>query len=149
LWVRTDSIALHYWNQRARSKAAFVGEWMRTGDRYERDADGYFWYLGRTNDVFKVSGQWVSPMEVESCLLEHPGVLECAVVGEPDQEGLIKTKVFVVTRPGVELQARELQDHVKKRLQPHKYPRTVVFVDQLPKTATGKVQRYRLRGEAG
>jgi benzoate-CoA ligase family protein len=147
LWVRGDSIALHYWNQRARSKETFVGEWLRTGDRYRRDADGYYWYLGRTNDVFKVSGQWVSPLEVESCLLEHPSVAECAVVGEHDEAGLPKPKAYVVCRPDVHTSAAELQEHVRSRLQPHKYPRWVVFVDQLPKTATGKIQRFKLRGE--
>jgi benzoate-CoA ligase family protein len=145
LWVRAESTALHYWNRRARSKAAFVGEWLRTGDRYRRDADGFHWYLGRTDDIFKVSGQWVSPLEVESCLLEHPAVLECAVVGQADEADLLKPKAYVVGRPGVEVSAAELQAHVKTRLQPHKYPRWVVFVDQLPKTATGKVQRYKLR----
>jgi benzoate-CoA ligase len=145
LWVRADSTALHYWNRRARSKATFVGEWLRTGDRYRLDADGFYWYLGRTDDIFKVSGQWVSPLEVESCLLEHPAVLECAVVGQTDEADLLKPKAYVVRRPGVEVDAAELQAHVKTRLQPHKYPRWIIFVDQLPKTATGKVQRYKLR----
>jgi benzoate-CoA ligase len=145
LLVRAESTALHYWNQRERSKTTFVGQWLRTGDRYFRDAQGYYWYLGRVNDVFKVSGQWVSPMEIESCLLEHPAVLECAVVGEVDSNGLMKTKAFVVRREGTEVVEAELQVHVKQRLLPHKYPRWIVFVDQLPKTATGKVQRYKLR----
>jgi benzoate-CoA ligase family protein len=147
LWVKAESTALHYWNKRAQTKATFAGEWIRTGDRYVRDHDGYYWYLGRTNDVFKVSGQWVSPMEVESCLLEHAAVLECAVVGIDDGSGLVKTKAYVVRRPGQDVTVEELQGLVKSRLQPHKYPRQVVFVDQLPKTATGKVQRYRLREE--
>lgn len=145
LWVRAASTALHYWNQRSRSKRTFVGEWMRTGDLYRRDGDDYFWYLGRTEDVFKVSGQWVSPLDVESCLLQHPAVLECAVVGIADDSGLVKPKAYVIRRPGVEVTAAELQSHVKSRLQPHKYPRWVEFVDHLPKTATGKVQRFRLR----
>ena len=144
LWVRAESTALHYWNQRAPSKATFVGEWLRTGDRYQRDPDGYYWYLGRTADVFKVSGQWVSPLEVESCLLEHAAVLECAVVGREDEVGLVKPAAYVVRRPGAACGEAELQVHVKARLQPHKYPRWVVFVDELPKTASGKVQRYRL-----
>jgi benzoate-CoA ligase len=145
LWVRAESTALHYWNQRARSKAAFVGEWMRTGDRYRRDSDGYYWYLGRTDDMFKVSGQWVSPLEVESCLMEHPAVLECAVVAEGTEAGLLRALAYVVRRSGLEVEEAELQAHVKSRLQPHKYPRRLEFVDQLPKTATGKVQRYKLR----
>jgi benzoate-CoA ligase len=122
-----------------------VGEWLRTGDRYIRDPDGYFWYQGRTNDVFKVSGQWVSPLEIESCLLNHPDVLECAVVGAPDDAGLLKPRAFVVRRAGASVSAAELQALVKSRLQPFKYPRWVEFVDELPKTASGKVQRFVLR----
>ncbi len=148
LWVRAASTALHYWNRRDQTKATFVGEWLRTGDRYRRDPDGYYWYLGRTGDIFKVSGQWVSPLEVESCLLEHPAVLECAVVGQPDEHGLVKPKAYVVSRPGSEVGAAEIQAHVKARLLPHTYPRWVELVAELPKTATGKIQRYKLRGEA-
>jgi len=124
-------------------RRTFVGEWLRTGDRYVRDADGYFWYQGRTDDVFKVSGQWVSPLQVESCLLEHRGVVECAVVGIHDDAGLMKPKAFVVRRSDVT--AEELQVLAKQRLLPHAYPRWVEFVDELPKTSTGKVQRFRLR----
>lgn len=147
LWVKSESVALLYWNQRERTKATFAGEWLRTGDRYRRDEDGYYWYLGRTSDVFKVSGQWVWPTDVESCLMEHPSVLECAVVGIPDETGLVKPKAFVVRRPGLEVSAADLQVHVKARILPHKYPRWVEFVNELPKTATGKVQRFKLRGE--
>jgi benzoate-CoA ligase len=145
LWVRAESTALYYWNQRERTKQTFCGEWLRTGDRYVRDPDGYFWYQGRNNDVFKVSGQWVSPLEVESCLLTHPGVLECAVVGATDSAGLVKPKAFVIRRPGATVDAAELQALVKDSLQPYKYPRWVEFVDELPKTASGKVQRFKLR----
>ena len=145
LWVKASSTALFYWNQRERTKQMFCGQWLRTGDRYIRDAEGYFWYQGRNNDVFKVSGQWVSPLEIESCLLTHPDVLECAVVDASDAEGLMKPKAFVVRRPGSSVQAPELQTHVKERLQPYKYPRWIEFVDDLPKTASGKVQRFRLR----
>ncbi len=145
LWVKAESTALHYWNQRERTKETFVGPWLRTGDRYRRDADGYYWYIGRANDVFKVAGQWVSPLEVESCLLEHPGVAEVAVVGAADTNGLLKPKAYVVPREQVTVSVEELQMHVKARLKPHNYPRWVVFVDQLPKTATGKIQRFRLR----
>jgi benzoate-CoA ligase len=145
LWVAAESTALYYWNQRDRTKQAFVGKWLRTGDRYRRDPEGYFWYQGRTNDVFKVSGQWVSPLEIESCLLSHPSVLECAVVGAPDEAGLLKPRAFIVLRPGTSVEAAELQELVKSRLQPHKYPRWVDFVDDLPKTASGKVQRFALR----
>jgi benzoate-CoA ligase len=145
LWVAAASTALQYWNQRERTKQNFFGEWLRTGDRYSRDGDGYFWYHGRTNDVFKVSGQWVSPLEIESCLLTHPGVLECAVVGTADEGGLIKPKAFIVRRPGASVDVADLQNLVKARLQPYKYPRWVEFVDELPKTASGKVQRFVLR----
>jgi benzoate-CoA ligase len=146
LWLASASTALQYWNQRERTKQVFIGEWLRTGDRYFRDSDGYFWYQGRANDVFKVSGQWVSPLEIESCLLSHPDVLECAVVGTPDEAGLLKPRAFVVRRAGAAVTASELQALVKDRLQPFKYPRWVEFVQELPKTASGKVQRYVLRG---
>jgi benzoate-CoA ligase len=145
LWVAAASTALHYWNQRERTRRTFVGEWLRTGDRYIRDADGYLWYQGRLDDVFKVSGQWVSPLEVESCLLEHPSVLECAVVEAADRDGLTKPKAFVVATPRSAVDVAELQTFVRERLQPHKYPRWVEVVDELPKTASGKVQRFVLR----
>jgi benzoate-CoA ligase family protein len=145
LWVAAASTALYYWNQRDKTKQTFVGDWLRTGDRYRRDADGYFWYEGRTDDVFKASGQWVSPIEIETCLLSHPGVLECAVVGAADGDGLTKPKAFVVRKAAAGVKAEELQALVRERLQPYKYPRWVVFVEELPKTASGKVQRYLLR----
>src|SRR6266849_4891500 len=146
LWLSAASTALQYWNQSERTKQTFCGEWLRTGDRYVRDREGYFWYQARTNDMFKVSGQWVSPLEIESCLLSHPAVLECAVVGTPDEAGLLKPRAFVVRRAGAAVTAGELQALVKDRLQPFKYPRWVEFVQELPKTASGKVQRYVLRG---
>jgi benzoate-CoA ligase len=145
LWVRAASSAVMYWNQKERTQATFVGNWVRMGDAYRRDRDGYYWYEGRTNDLFKVSGQWVSPIEVETCLLERPEVQECAVVGVRDADGLVKPKAFVVARPGTGVTAVELQRHVRERLLPHKYPRWVEFLDELPKTATGKIQRFRLR----
>ena len=145
LWLKAASTALQYWNLRDRTKQTFVGEWLRTGDRYMRDADGYLWYQGRLGDVFKVSGQWVSPLEVESCLLSHAAVLECAVVGAPDDQGLLKPKAFVVCRDAVSLNGAELQAWVRERLQPYKYPRWIEFVSELPKTASGKVQRFVLR----
>jgi acyl-coenzyme A synthetase/AMP-(fatty) acid ligase len=145
LWVSAASTALHYWNQRERTKHAFVGEWLRSGDRYIRDVDGYLWYQGRIDDVFKVSGQWVSPLEVESCLLQHASVLECAVVSATDKDGLVKPKAFVVPRPAAMIDVTALQTFVRERLQPHKYPRWVEIVDELPKTASGKVQRFVLR----
>jgi benzoate-CoA ligase family protein len=145
LWICAASTALHYWNLRERSKRTFVGEWLRTGDRYIRDTEGYLWYQGRLDDVFKVSGQWVSPLEVESCLLEHPSVLECAVVAATDRDGLVKPKAFVVPRASAPIDVPALQAFVRERLQPHKYPRWVEVVDELPKTASGKVQRFVLR----
>jgi benzoate-CoA ligase family protein len=145
LWVSCASTALHYWNLRERTKRTFVGEWLRTGDRYVRDAEGYLWYQSRIDDVFKVNGQWVSPLEVESCLLQHPSVLECAVVAFTDADGLVKPKAFVVCR-GL-CSAAELQEFVRERLQPHNYPRVVEFVEELPKTASGKVQRFALRDD--
>ena len=148
LWVKAASTALHYWNQRDRTKQTFVGEWLRTGDRYIRDAEGFLWYQGRVGDVFKVSGQWVSPLEVESCLLGHPGVLECAVVGALDGDGLMKPKAYVVRRPGADVDAAHLQQLVREQLQPFKYPRWIEFVSELPKTASGKVQRFVLRDES-
>ena len=148
LWVRGPSAAAAYWNNRERSLATFHGPWTRTGDRYVRDGDGYFTYSGRADDMLKVGGIWVSPFEVESALAAHDAVLEAAVVGHPDPEGLIKPKAFVVlhdaSRAGPALEA-ELKAFVKRALAPYKYPRWIEFVADLPKTATGKIQRFRLR----
>ncbi|HXX38093.1 MAG TPA: benzoate-CoA ligase family protein [bacterium] len=148
LLVRGDSIAAFYWNQHERTKQVFLGEWFRTGDKYYRDEDGYYWYCGRSDDMLKVGGQWVSPAEVEAALIEHPAVLEAAVVGSPDHDQLVKPFAFVVLRrthvPSPELE-RELQGFVRDRIAPFKYPRWVAFVPELPKTATGKIQRFRLR----
>ena len=148
LHIRGPSSALMYWNQRQRSKETFQGEWVRSGDKYVRSADGYYTYAGRSDDMLKVSGQYVSPFEVESALGSHASVLEAAVVGHADVDDLIKPKAFVVLKEGVEATeslASELQEHVRRTLAPHKYPRWVAFVDELPKTATGKIQRFRLR----
>ena len=148
LWVRGPTAAVAYWNNRERSLATFHGPWTRTGDRYVRDADGYYTYSGRADDMLKVGGIWVSPFEVESALGAHEAVLEAAVVGHPDGDGLVKPKAFVVlhdaTRAGDAL-ADELKNFIKQRLAPFKYPRWVEFVGELPKTATGKIQRFRLR----
>jgi benzoate-CoA ligase family protein len=153
LWVRGPSACAGYWNQREKSLATFHGPWTRTGDRYTRDADGYYTYAGRDDDMLKVGGIWVSPFEVESALAEHDAVLEAAVVGHPDDEGLVKPRAFVVLKTPVEPEtldaldvlAAELKAFVKGRLAPYKYPRWIVFVRELPKTATGKIQRYKLR----
>jgi len=149
LWVSGPSAAIAYWNQRARSLTTFQGPWTHTGDRYVRDADGYYTYCGRADDMMKVGGIWVSPFEVESALAAHDAVLEAAVVGHADADGLIKPRAFVVlkdpARAGDAL-AAELKAFVKDHLAPYKYPRTIEFVAELPKTATGKIQRFRLRG---
>jgi benzoate-CoA ligase len=148
LWVSGPTACAGYWNQRDRSLATFHGPWTRTGDRYSRDADGYYTYGGRADDMLKVGGIWVSPFEVESALAAHDAVLECAVVGAPDADELIKPKAFVVlkdrARAGDEL-AAELKAFVKGALAPYKYPRWIEFVTELPKTATGKIQRFKLR----
>ena len=148
LWVSGGSSAIAYWNQRERSVETFHGPWTRTGDKYVVDEDGYYHYRGRTDDMLKVGGQWVSPFEVESALLGHEAVLEAAVVAAEDEQGLVKPKAFVVVRQGVragpEL-AATLQEFVKGRLAPFKYPRWITFADALPKTATGKIQRFKLR----
>ena len=148
LWVSGDSSAVAYWNQREKSLATFHGPWTRTGDKYVVDEDGYYHYCGRTDDMLKVGGQWVSPFEVESALLGHEKVLEAAVVAAEDEHGLVKPKAFVVPRAGVEPDdklAAALQEFVKDRLAPFKYPRWIEFAGDLPKTATGKIQRFRLR----
>ena len=148
LWVSGDSSAVAYWNQREKSLATFHGPWTRTGDKYVVDEEGYYHYCGRTDDMLKVGGQWVSPFEVESALLGHESVLEAAVVAARDEQGLVKPKAFVVPREGVEPDAdfaSALQEFVKGRLAPFKYPRWIEFAGDLPKTATGKIQRFKLR----
>jgi benzoate-CoA ligase len=148
LEVCGESSAVHYWNNREKSRRTFCGEWTRTGDKYRQDEDGYFVYCGRVDDMLKVSGIWVSPSEVESALVAHEAVLEAAVIGAEDEQQLVKPKAFVVLKPGVtpsdEL-AEALKAHVKSRLAPYKYPRWIAFVPDLPKTATGKIRRHVLR----
>jgi benzoate-CoA ligase len=141
--------AILYWNNRERSRHTFCGAWTRSGDKYLVNDAGYYVYCGRSDDMLKVSGQYVSPVEVEAALITHDKVLEAAVVGKEDDEKLIKPKAFVVLKPGAAASnelALELQQHVKKHLAPFKYPRWVEFIDELPKTATGKIQRFKLRG---
>jgi len=148
LLVRGDSIAAFYWNQHERTKQVFLGEWFRTGDKYYHDDDGYYWYCGRSDDMLKVGGQWVSPAEVEAALVEHSAVLEAAVVGSADRDELIKPRAFVVLRAGYAPSpdlARALQHSVRDKLAPFKYPRWIEFLPELPKTTTGKIQRFRLR----
>jgi 4-hydroxybenzoate-CoA ligase len=150
LLVRGETSAAGYWNQREKSRHTFLGEWTRTGDKYVRREDGVYIYCGRTDDMFKVSGIWVSPFEVEDALVSHPKVLEAAVVPNEDDSGLIKPKAFVVLRDrrdnnGGRTLYEELKVHVKRSIGPWKYPRWIEFVDSLPKTATGKIQRFMLR----
>ena len=147
LLVSGDSSADGYWNQREKSRATFAGEWTHTGDKYTRDAEGYYHYCGRTDDMFKVSGRWVSPFEVEQALVSHPAVLEAAVVAKQDDDGLVKPKAFVVLSggPADDDLFETLKEHVKSSVGPWKYPRWIEFVGDLPKTATGKIQRFKLR----
>lgn len=145
LYIQGPSAALMYWNNRAKSRDTFQGSWTKSGDKYSRDADGYYTYAGRNDDMLKVSGIYVSPFEVEATLVQHPAVLEAAVIGKVDEDGLTKTKAFVVLRPGQSTTEAQLQAFVKERLAPYKYPRFIDFMTELPKTATGKIQRFKLR----
>jgi len=150
LLVRGDATSPYYWNKHEQTKRTMLGEWLKTGDTYYRDEEGYYWYCGRSDDMMKVGGMWVSPIEIENTLLEHPAVLEAAVAAQADQDGLIKPKAYVVLKgeyqPGDQLK-EELQSLVKNKLAPYKYPRWVEFVPDLPKTVTGKIQRFRLRSQ--
>jgi benzoate-CoA ligase family protein len=151
LQVRGPTSAMMYWNNREQSRSTFLGEWTRSGDKYVEDDDGYFVYCGRRDDMLKVSGMYVSPFEVEGVLQSHPDVLEAAVVGWPDGDELIKPKAFIVLKsPGNagDALAQTLQDHCRQKLAAYKYPRWLEFRAELPKTATGKIQRFKLRAEA-
>jgi benzoate-CoA ligase len=148
LLVNGPSSAACYWNNRARSRITFMGEWTRTGDKYVESADGFFTYCGRTDDMLKVGGIYVSPFEVEAALVTHQSVLEAAVIGVEDENKLIKPKAFIVLKPGQTPGPgldEQLKGHVKDKLAPYKYPRWIEFVPDLPKTATGKIQRFKLR----
>ncbi|NOZ21548.1 MAG: benzoate-CoA ligase family protein [Planctomycetes bacterium] len=148
LWIKGDSIAAGYWNKHEQTKQAFHGEWINTHDKFSRDDDGFFWYQGRTDDMMKVSGYAVWPTDVEAILKEHPAVLESGVAGVPDSERLVKLWAYIVLKDGLDPSpelAKELQNFVKTATAPYKYPRFIVFVDDLPKTATGKIQRFKLR----
>jgi benzoate-CoA ligase len=146
LWIKGESAAILYWQAHEKSKEVLRGDWVVTGDHMRQDEDGYFWYEGRTDDMLKVGGIFVSPYEVENCLLQHAAVAECAVIGYKDPDGLIKPKAYVVPRDrsGDDALARELQDFVKTRLAPFKYPRVVEFALSLPKNDRGKIDRRRL-----
>ncbi|HEY7517419.1 MAG TPA: benzoate-CoA ligase family protein [Methylomirabilota bacterium] len=148
LRVKGESTMAYYWNKHEKTKDTLHGHWIQTGDKYYQDADGYFWYAGRADDMLKVGGIWVSPVEVENTLIRHPAVLEAAVVGHEDTDRLVKPKAFVVLKEpagaGSGL-AEELKGFVKDKIAPYKYPRWIEFVTELPKTATGKIQRFKLR----
>jgi benzoate-CoA ligase family protein len=148
LLVKGETAALFYLHQYERSRRIFLGEWLFTGDKYHVDADGYYWHDGRSDDMLKVGGIWVSPVEVESALLSHPAVLECAVIGYEDRAGLVKPKAFVVLRgghTGSDEMAQQLVSHCEAKMAAYKRPRWLEFIPELPKTATGKVQRFKLR----
>ena len=145
LYIQGPSAALMYWGNRAKSRETFQGAWTQSGDKYVRNADGSYTYAGRSDDMLKVSGIYVSPFEVESTLVQHDAVLEAAVIGVPDAQGLTKTKAFVVLKAGQQVSEEALQAFVKTRLAPYKYPRSIAFLAELPKTATGKIQRFKLR----
>ena len=151
LQVNGPTAAMAYWNNRDKSRETFQGPWTKSGDKYSIDAEGSYVYAGRTDDMLKVGGIYVSPAEVESALFTHPAVLEAAIVGRADDEDLVKPVAYVVLKPGrapSPALAEELQRHVKSQLAPYKYPRWIEFIDELPKTATGKIQRFKLRAKA-
>jgi benzoate-CoA ligase len=145
LYVQGPSAAMLYWGNRQKTRDTFQGAWTKSGDKYIRNADGTCTYAGRSDDMLKVSGIYVSPFEVEATLIQHPAVLEAAVIGKEDEEGLTKAKAFVVLKQGAQASEQDLKAFVKSRLAPYKYPRYIEFVADLPKTATGKIQRFRLR----
>ena len=152
LWVRAASVADRYWNQQARSHAAFIGGWFRTGDMYQRDSDGYWYHEGRADDMLRVSGQWVSPAEIEDHVLRIPGIADAAVVGVENADGLMRLVMFAVpAEPGADragLIAANVQEHLRDRLSIYKIPRDVRVVPEIPRTTTGKVQRFKLRDQA-
>ena len=149
LYIKGPSAALMYWNNREKTRDTFRGEWTKSGDKYTRDIDGYYTYAGRNDDMLKVSGIYVSPFEVEATLVQHPAILEAAVIGKEDSDGLTKTKAFIVLKAGQQLDEAAVKAFVKERLAPYKYPRFIEFVAELPKTATGKIQRFKLRDLEG
>ena len=150
LLVQGDSIMARYWNKPEATRRALSDDWIRTGDKYREDEDGYFWHAGRSDDMLKVGGKWVSPVEVEAALTAHDAVLECAVVGHEDTDGLIKPHAFLRLREGGQAPrlADEIRDFARQRLEAYKCPRWITFVPELPKTATGKIQRFLLRTAA-
>ena len=149
LLLKGRGTASAYWNKPDQTADTFLGEWLDTGDLVRVDEDGYHWFQGRSTDMFKVRGMWLAPLEVENELMTHPAVRECAVVDAPDGRGLTQAKAVVVPREGIEGTvelADELREHLSGRLAPYKVPSSVEFAGSLPRTATGKVQRFMLRG---
>lgn len=148
LMVKGRSIAAGYWNKHQLTQQTFIGEWLKTGDKFYQDEQGFFWFAGRSDDMIKAGGIWVSPIEVEGVLISHPAVLECGVIGAEDQGGLMKPKAFVVLKEGnqpSEELTSQLKKYVKEKTAPYKYPRWIKYVTELPKTPTGKLQRFKLR----
>ncbi len=145
LYIHGPSAAMMYWGNRSKTRDTFQGAWTKSGDKYVRNGDGSYTYSGRSDDMLKVGGIYVSPFEVEATLVQHPAVLEAAVIGKKDAEGLTKTKAFVVLKAGASVSEEALKAFVKERLAPYKYPRFIEFIGDLPKTATGKIQRFKLR----
>jgi benzoate-CoA ligase len=147
LWVQIGSLCSGYWNQPEKTRASFCDGWYRTGDVFSFDADGWWYHLGRSDDLLKISGQWVSPMEIENCALGTSGVVDAAVVGVPNSDGLVRLAMFIVPTDfdASEDLAVRLQDQIKSQLSIYKCPRNITFVEEIPRTVTGKVQRFRLR----
>ena len=148
LWVRGETASLSYLHRYEQSRQTFRGEWLVTGDKYRCDEDGYYWHAGRSDDMMKVGGIWVSPVEVESTLMAHDTVLECAVVGEKDSADLVKPLAYVVLKEGLggsDEHAQTLITYCREEMAEFKRPRRIEFVGELPKTATGKIQRFKLR----
>jgi benzoate-CoA ligase family protein len=151
LLIKGDSVCACYWNQHEKTKETIQGHWIRTGDKYYRDPDGYYWYVGRNDDMMKVKGMWVSPIEIESVLLEHPMVQEAAAIGNPDGNELVKPAAYIVLKDNTNNSPQmieEIRQHLLGKLAAFKCPQTFEVVNELPKTATGKIQRYKLRQSA-
>jgi benzoate-CoA ligase len=147
LCVKGQSAALLYWHEYEKTQKTFKGEWVHTGDLFKRDKDGYYWFMGRGGDVLKVGGIFVAPLEIENCVLAHPAVKECAVIGAPDSQGLVKPMAFIVPKESIQPSgdlANEIREYVKSHLAPYKYPRWVIFVDELPKDDRGKIRKRHL-----
>jgi benzoate-CoA ligase len=145
LYIHGPSSAMMYWGNQSKTRETFQGGWTKSGDKYIANADGTYTYSGRSDDMLKVSGIYVSPFEVEATLIQHTAVLEAAVIGVIDADGLTKTKAYVVLKSDATASEEDLKLFVKDRLAPYKYPRLIEFVNELPKTATGKIQRFKLR----